>query len=203
MMIKRLIILLIGLNSFVYAQDEVHLIYVDNYNSIKNYELLKQELDEVVHKTNIEFLLYYSDGKNAFTTTDLSEYDGIIDNLLLNQIRRPSQKDDIRFFSKKIDDEYSHWLQGGFGEDRKEGKLHFHFFFDIETCKRYRYDKKFVNRLLLIYNLTNRSGLNNNCFVHYHINYEDSQSDLMYDSFLKELESRNITINTYPKTKLK
>jgi len=200
-MIKRLIILLIGLNSFVYAQNEVHIIYVDNYKSIKNNELLKQELDLVVHKTNIQFLLYYSDGKGAFTTTDLSEYDGIIDNLLLHQIRRPSQKDDIRFFSKKIDNKFGDFIS--IGEGIKKGELHFHFFFDIETCKRYRYDKKFVNKLLLIYNLTNRNGLNNNCFVHYHIDYEDSQSDLMYDNYIKELESRNITINTYPKTKLK
>ena len=194
---KRLIILLIGLNSFVYAQNEVHFVYVDNYKSIKNNELLKQELDKVVHKKNIEFLLYYSDSRNAFTTTDLSEYDGIIDNLLLNQISRPSQKDDIRFFSKKINEEYGHWLQGGFGEDRKEGKVHFHFFFDIETCKRYRYDKHLVNKLLLIYKIKGRNGLDNNCFVNYHINYEDSQSDIIYDSYLKENKGKNITINTY------
>ena len=194
-MIKRLIILLIGLNSFVYAQNEVHLIYVDNYKTIKNNSLLKNELDKVAHKKNIEFLLYYSDGKNAFTTTDLSEYDSKIDNILLSQIRRPSQKDDIRFFSKKIDNKFGDFLS--IGEGIKKGELHFHFFFDIETCKRYRYDKKFVNKLLLLYNLTNREGLNNNCFVHYHINYEDSQSDLMYDNYIKDLASRNITINTY------
>jgi len=194
-MIKRLIILLIGLNSFVYAQNEVHLIYIDNYKSIKNDKLLKQELDKVVHKTNIEFLLYYSAGKNAFTTTDLSEYDGIIDNILLNQIRRPSQKDDIRFFSKKIDDKFGDFLS--IGEGIKKGELHFHFFFDIETCKRYRYDKNFVNKLLLIYHLKNRNGLKRDCFVHYHINYEDSQSDIIYDDYIKELESRNITIKTY------
>jgi len=194
-MIKRLIILLIGLNSFVYAQNEVHLIYVDNYKSIKNNELLKQELDKVVHKKNIEFLLYYSDAKDAFTTTDLSEYDNSIDNILLHQIRRPSQKDDIRFFSKKIDKEYGDFISIGKGV--KKGELHFHFFSDIENCKRYRYDKKFVNKLVLIYNLTNRNGLNNNCFVHYHINYEDSQSDLMYDNYLKSLENKNTTIKQY------
>jgi len=194
-MIKRLIILLIGLNSFVYAQNEVHLIYVDNYKSIKNNELLKQELDLVVHKTNIQFLLYYSDGKNAFTTTDLSEYDNSIDDILLRKIRRPSQKDDIRFFSKKIDNKFDDFLSIGGGINK--GELHFHFFSDIENCKRYRYDKNFVNKLLLIYNLRNKNGLKSDCFVHYHINYEGNQSDIIYDNYLKSLEKKNTTIKTY------
>jgi len=200
-MIKRLIILLVGLNSFAYAQNEVHFVYVDNYKSIKNNELLKQELDKVAHKTNIQFLLFYSRDRQPIFISDLLQYETEIDDVLLNQISRPSQKDDLRRFSKIINDDFSSFLS--IGEGVKKGELHFHFFFDVENCKRYRYNKKFVNKLLLIYNLTNRNGLNNNCFVHYHINYEDSQSDLMYDSYLKELESRNITINTYPKTKLK
>ena len=191
-MIKRLIILLIGLNSFVYAQNEVHLIYVDNYKSIKNNELLKQELDLVVHKTNIQFLLYCS---GTFTTTDLSEYDNSIDDILLRKIRRPSPKDDIRFFSKKIDEEYGDLIS--IGEGITKGELHFHFFSDIETCKRYRYDKKFVNKLLLIYNLRNKNGLKSDCFVHYHINYEENQSDIIYDNYLKSLEKKNTTIKTY------
>jgi len=195
-------ILLLFLSFFAYAQEDLDLIYVDLHNT--NKESLRFEIDKVVNKQNSIFLLNINGqykktqgkvSKTGSVISDLLIYEESINDILIKNFRRPLLSDAIRSFTRYVAKNFRDHIS--IKEGLKKGKVNLHFFFDIETCQLYRYDKNLVKKLLLVYNLTNRDGIDNRCHIFYHINYEEPQYNSYSDAYLKEIQGENITIKTY------
>ena len=183
---KKITFLFILYSSFLYSQEEINIIYVDNHSTLNQFELIQAKLTPLV---NSEFLLYISDGDSPEIITSKTSYDDKIRRILLTQTSRPSLNMEIKYLNNQIKKYYNNELEIGRGV-KATTKVNLYFFFDMDTYCGYDLHKDFVNKILLIYKLRTVDGVKSNCNITYNIfNNYDKECELTND--------KQITLNKY------
>ena len=181
---KRLTCVFLFYSSFVFSQEEINIIYVDNHATLNQFKTIQSNLDSLVTS---DFLMYISDGNESPTLiTNKYSYDNNINTTLLTQTDRPSLSEELRQLTTFIGDKLI------IGKKVKDGVIiNLHFFFDEETFCKYDLHQDFVNKILLIYKLRTQNGINKNCNITYNIfNNTDSECEMPEDK-------QQITIKPY------
>ena len=181
---KRLIILLFLLYSgSVFSQDEFTIIYIDNHKTVNQFETIQDQLTGLITDN---FLLYSSNGDYPRIFNDSASFNNSIRSTLLTPINRPSLQMELKYLENTISKKMGSILK--IGKDTKTSTtINLHFFFDKNTFCNYELDKYFVNRILLIYKLRDRKGINSNCNITYHLfdNYDQSCTENINDKQIK------------------
>ena len=183
---NRLIILLfLLLSGSLFSQNELTIIYIDNHKTVSQFGVIQEQLTDLIDNN---FLLYCSNGESPEIITNSLSYNENIRSILLTQTDRPSLQMELKYLDNTISKEMGSMLK--IGESTK-ASINMHFFFDENTFCDYELQKYFVNKILLMYRLRDRNGINTNCNITYHLfdNYEQN--------CIENTNDKQIKINTY------
>tara|TARA_B110000196_G_C20895297_1_gene543336 strand:+ start:231 stop:788 length:558 start_codon:yes stop_codon:yes gene_type:complete len=184
---KRLTFIFIFYSSFVFSQEEINIIYIDNNATVSQFDTIQSRIDALVTS---DFLLYISDGSRPKIINDRTSYNNIIRETLLEKTDRPTWSYDIRYLNNSFKEFIGDKL--AIGEGVKNNTLiNFYFFFDKETFCMYDLHQDFVTQILLIYKLRTQEGINENCKVTYNI-YTNTDNKCIEKS-----DDKQLIINEY------
>ena len=182
-----LVFIILSYSSIIFAQKELDIIYIDNHNTLNQFEIIESKLDSIIKDNEDNFMLFISSTVNVYSNADKptiitnkGTYSSTIRETLLTPTSRPSLEMDIKYLQRKISELSNYKDNLRLGKGLSDGiKLNLHFFFDYDTFCEYQLDENFVNKLLLIYKLRNKDGINQNCNLTYYLynNYDQDCSD--------------------------